>query len=100
MYLRLDSQPFPFAGFTFWSTIIYFASASLVVWHSNICETLTASTCYQRDDMRVVLVQNALAHAHIVVHFLRSFTLINYCLKVRTRLKKDLQAAVSMNKRR
>lgn len=48
----------------------------------------------------MLLDNNMIDRTHLLVHLIRASTLVVYCLKMRGSFQRDLQAAVSMNRRR
>jgi len=91
----------------YWGTIgqelqLYMLELFILVFSFIIC-WMQYWLCFQfdtflraRTDYTFVVVNRI----QLVVHFLRSFTLLQRCLDLKSDLRKRLQSAVSMNKRR
>jgi hypothetical protein len=89
------------AGFFIWSVILYIFSFVMVVLHTSSCKYQEAFTCSSLSySFDLILGNNMIDRIHLLVHLLRAGTLIVYCLKICRRFKKDIQAAVSQNRRR
>ena len=89
------------SGSFVWSITVLFASVVTFLVHITSCPRRVTTTCTDvQTTSKILLDVGGIARYHLLFHALRAITLISYCLKLRTRLRKDLQVAVSMNKRR
>jgi hypothetical protein len=89
------------SGSFVWSITVLFASVVTFLVHVTSCPGRVTTTCTDvQSTSKILLDVGGIAHYHLLFHALRAMTLISYCSKLRTRLRKDLQVAVSMNKRR
>jgi hypothetical protein len=89
------------AGFFIWSAVLYILSAIMVVLHTTSCKYQEIFTCRSLSfSFEMIMNYNMIDRFHLLVHFVRAGTLIAYCLTICRRFRRDIQAAVSQNRRR